>query len=97
MGRAGGLGRGWGEHTRAGKSWGQEWVWDEQDTGEGVGSGSRGSGTRAGEDPAGEAPAVELGLVQEGAGPRQALEQQGVWRCQWPAQHVVAGLGLGTV
>lgn len=42
-------------------------------------------------------PAVELGLVQQGAGPRQALEQGGVGRRLWPAQHVVAGFRLGAV
>lgn len=59
-------------------------------------SGNRSPDTRGRADPAG-APAVELGLVQEGAGPGQALEQEGVWRWLRPAQHVVAGLRLGTV
>lgn len=56
----------------------------------------KGTGRRAA-DPAGGAPAVELGLVQQAAGPRQALEQEGVRRGLWPAQHVIAGLGLGAV
>lgn len=47
--------------------------------------------------PTGSAPAVELGLVQQGAGPRQALQQEGVWWWLRPAQHVVAGLSLGAV
>lgn len=45
----------------------------------------------------GHAPAVELGLVKQGAGPRQALEQERVRCWLWPAQHVVTGLGLGAV
>lgn len=62
----------------------------------GVGAHTQGA-VALGADPAGIVPAVELGLVHEGAGPRQALEQEGVRWWLWPAQHVVAGLGLGAV
>lgn len=90
-----GWGSGWGlegKHTHRGKAWEQEaWIWGERDT-QGV---SRGSADVApGTDPAGSAPAVELGLVQQGAGPRQALEHERVRWWLWPAQHVVAGLHL---
>ena len=80
--RKGGLG------TRPSRPRGRGWA---------LGAGHMAWGARAPADPTGCAPAVELGLVQEGAGPRQALQQEGVRRGLRPAQHVVAGLRLGTV
>lgn len=45
----------------------------------------------------GHAPAVELGLVRQGAGPGQALEQERLRRWLGLAQHVVTSLSLGAV
>ena len=77
-----------GAGDRASRPQGRGWA---------LGAGHMAWDTRAHADPAGHAPVVELGFVQEGAGPGQALQQEGVRWGLRPAQHVVAGLRLGAV